>query len=270
MYKSNRIVLILDSSGSMSSQRNDVIGGINETIRQQREALPEDKNTMFTIVTFSNSISSPIDRKLFSMPYFTDKDYNPSGSTALFDAIGHTIERYQDEHNVICLIMTDGEENASSSFTYKRITEMIQRVKEMKNWNFIYLSEDITTFKQGTSMGLSSISMNCNNIMIKKNKLGSKLGGQNCQAALTQMRRGEQNVKIQSDDNDNDNDNDSGNNNKSSKMIDSLFSSSRSCCSSYVPCTPSIPSTLCQPKIQPYPTSSRIPRDSFNSRILRQ
>lgn len=267
MYKSSRIVLVLDSSGSMSSQRNDVIGGINETIRQQREAMPDDKDTMFTVITFSNSTNAPNDMKLSSIPYFTSKDYNPSGSTALFDAIGHTIERYQDEHNVICLIMTDGEENASSSFTYKRITEMIQRVKETRNWNFIYLSEDISTFKQGAGMGLSSSAMNCNNVMIKKNKLGSKLGGMNCQVALTQMRKGEQNVKIQSDDNDDDC--------KPAAIIDSLYCSPRSSSgSSCIPsshCSPQVSScqTSCQPQIQPRPTSSRSLYDSLGSWLPR-
>lgn len=49
----SRIILVLDESGSMSSQRSDVIGGINETIRQQRLELPEDSTTNFTVVTFS-------------------------------------------------------------------------------------------------------------------------------------------------------------------------------------------------------------------------
>jgi len=221
--------------------------------------MPEDKDTKFTVVTFSNSINAPIDRQLISVPYFTSKDYNPSGSTALFDAIGHTIERYQDEHNVICLIMTDGEENASSSFTYKRITEMIQRVKETRNWNFIYLSEDISTFKQGSRMGLSSNSMNCNNIMIKKNMLGSKLAGRNCQAALTQMRNGEQNVKIQSDENDD---------SRSAGIIDSLYCSPKSCTTAIgarSSCTPCISPNSSRVPIQPRPTSSRSLYDSLGS-----
>jgi uncharacterized protein YegL len=193
----SRIVLVLDESGSMSSQRSDVIGGINETIRQQRLELPEDSTTNFTVVTFSDSVNSPIDHKLSSIPYFTDRDFRPSGSTALYDAIGFTIERFKSESNVIFLVMTDGEENASKHFTHHQVTQLIQKIKDTKNWNFIYLSEDISTFKQGEQLGYSSRAVNCNNILTGKNKLGSALGDMNCQRAISDMRKGGANIKIQ-------------------------------------------------------------------------
>lgn len=192
-----RLVLLLDSSGSMSTQRRDVIGGINETIRQQRSSLPEDKTTMFTVITFSNEVSSPIDHKLATVPFFTEADYSPNGSTALYDAMGLSIERYKNESNVIFLIMTDGEENSSKHYTHPQVTQMIQKAKDTKNWNFIYLSEDITTFKQGDRMGLNSSSYNCNNVLVEKNKLGSMLSGASCQQAICDMRQGQSNVKIQ-------------------------------------------------------------------------
>jgi len=195
--QTSRIVLVLDESGSMSSQRNDVIGSINETIRQQRLEIPGDNNTNFTVITFNDTVNSPIDHKLASMPLFTEHDYKPSGSTSLYDAIGFTIERYKSEPNVIFLVMTDGEENASKHFSYSQITQSIKKVKESKNWNFIYLSEDIDTFKQGEKLGYSSAAYNCNNILTGKNKLGAALGDRMCQAAIGDMRRGTTNVKIQ-------------------------------------------------------------------------
>lgn len=193
----SRIVLVLDSSGSMSSQRNDVIGGINETIRQQRREVPGDNETNFTVVTFSDSVNSPIDHKLATVPLFTEKDYRPSGSTALYDAIGFTIERYKSESNVIFLVMTDGEENASKHFTHHQVTQQIQKIKEAKNWNFIYLSEDINTFKQGERLGYNSSAYNCNNVLTGKNKLGTALGDMTCQRAIGDMRKGGSNIKIQ-------------------------------------------------------------------------
>ena len=192
----SRLVLVLDSSGSMESQKKDVIGGVNETIKQQRLMNSNIHNIYFNVITFSHQVSTPTNHTLLNVPFLTANDYKTTGSTALFDAIGLTIERYKDEHNLIFLIMTDGEENASCHYTYNQIVKMIDDKKSKQNWNFIYLSENIETFKQGEKIGLSSKSMNCNNIMTSKNGLGSTLGNFTCQQAICKMIHGEKNVKI--------------------------------------------------------------------------
>ena len=195
--KCERIVLILDSSGSMNSQKRDVVAGINETIRQQRKLNQEDNSkVLFNIVSFNDNVLSPTNDTLESIRYLSDRDYNPTGSTALYDAIGLTINRYRDERNVIFLIMTDGEENASRKYNYEMITGLIKEMKDYKNWNFIYLSEDIKTFKQAESIGVSNYAYNCNNVLTEKNKLGQTLSTMGCQKAIYDMRSGKKNVKI--------------------------------------------------------------------------
>lgn len=195
--KCERIVLVLDSSGSMNSQKRDVVAGINQTIRQQRKLNIDDNNrVLFNIVSFNDNVLAPTNDTLESVRYLSDRDYNPNGSTALYDAIGSTINRYRDEYNVIFLIMTDGEENASRKYNYEMITGLIKEMKDHKNWNFIYLSEDIKTFKQAESIGVSNDAYNCNNILSGKNKLGQTLSTMGCQNAIYDMRLGKKNVKI--------------------------------------------------------------------------
>ncbi len=197
MPQSTRLILLLDSSGSMASQKSDIIGGVNETIRNQRELKPTDNdNVLFNVVTFSGVVSQPTNDTLASVKYLIDRDYNPSGSTALFDAMGVTMQRYKNERDVIMLVATDGQENSSSMYNYKQVTEMVNHLRQHHNWNFIYLSEDIDTFKQGESIGISDRLMNCNNVMVQKNKLGSTLSSYACQKAITDMRSGHQNVKM--------------------------------------------------------------------------
>lgn len=194
----SRLVLVLDSSGSMNSQKSDIIGGVNETIRQQRQTNPkENAEVNFNVIKFSNEVSSPTNNTLENVPFLTNRDYVPGGTTALYDAIGLTIERYKDEDNVICIIATDGEENASRHFTYPQITNAIKKMKDTKGWNFIYLSENLDTFKQGEAIGCSSKGYNCNNVLTGRNQIGSFLGNANCQSAISQMRKGDKNVKIQ-------------------------------------------------------------------------
>lgn len=197
MPQSTRLILLLDSSGSMASQKSDIIGGVNETIRNQRELKPQENDrVLFNVVTFSGVVSQPTNDTLATVRFLTDRDYTPSGSTALFDAMGTTMQRYKNERDVIMLVATDGQENSSSTYNYKQVTEMVNHLRQYHNWNFIYLSEDIDTFKQGESLGISDRLMNCNNVMVQKNKLGSTLSSYACQKAITDMRSGQQNVKM--------------------------------------------------------------------------
>lgn len=192
----SRIVLLLDESGSMSSQKNDVIGGINETIKSQRSIKTlNPKSTILNIVTFNSYITRNKEYTLDVAPTVTENDYSPSGSTALFDAMGTIMQKYMHENDVIMVIATDGEENASKSFNYKQITGLVDQLKTNKNWNFIYLSEDIDTFRQAQSLGIDSRAENCNNICVQKNSLGKAICDFKTQSAISQMRQGDRNVK---------------------------------------------------------------------------
>ena len=195
--RNKRLVLVLDSSGSMASQKNDIIGGVNETIRVQRKVEPsENASTFFNIFTFSDYVSAPKDHTLDTVPFLNEDTYIPSGMTALYDAMGSAIDKYKNEYGVIFIVATDGEENSSKSYTHKQIVESVKNLREKQNWNFIYLSEDIDTFKQGDAIGINTQSYNCNNLLTEKHKLGSALQSFACQQAITDMRKGCKNVKI--------------------------------------------------------------------------
>jgi len=187
----SRIVLILDASGSMSSQKSDIIGGINEMIKQQRQTQPHLNNRVqFNIVKFNDIVEHPTDNTLANVSFLTSNDYIPSGTTALYDAMGLTMKRYMNEKNVICLVATDGQENSSEYFKHKHIINMVKYSREMLDWNFIYLSEDIDTFKQGSDIGIDHSLSKCSNINVGKNKLGSALQNESMQYCIAEMRKG--------------------------------------------------------------------------------
>lgn len=199
MPSSKRLILVLDESGSMASQKSDIIGGINEMIREQRKTTPEENSRVFfNIIKFNNSVSPCTNDTLESIKYLTDADYHPSGSTALFDAMGQTMDKYRDEHDVIMIIATDGEENASRTYTYNLITKMVGDFKDAKGWNFIYLSEDIDTFKQGNSIGIQHTAYACNNLAVGKGNIGATMSSSFNQECISKMRSGDKTVKLKS------------------------------------------------------------------------
>ena len=187
----NRLILILDESGSMDSQRHDIIGGINTMIRQQREVEPHrNREVHFDIVKFSDTVKPVRSETLADIKEFTDYDYQPTGCTALFDAIGSTIQKHRDEKNVVLVIATDGQENSSRNYTYREITRMITEQRENNGWHILYLSEDIDTFAQGDRIGCSNVHKQSYNACVQKSSLGKCFQQESYNTGIAQMRQG--------------------------------------------------------------------------------
>ncbi len=162
-----------------------MVGGVNEMIRQQREINPElSKKMVFDIVKFNSKITFNKSGILASVPFMQNKDYIPGGCTALYDAVGMTINKYMDEKNVVVVIATDGGENASKEYNHKQVTEMISTCAEENKWKFIYLSENLDTYKQGNSIGISNNTTGCGNTAVGLGELGTTLTSGSCNTAV--------------------------------------------------------------------------------------
>lgn len=181
-----KIVVILDESGSMEDIRENMIKSINDLIKEQKQ-VTEGKPTTLTLVKFNNIIKRVIeDKPLNEVQYLTSNDYRPNGSTALYDCIGDTIQRFRNQKDVLMVIVTDGQENASRDYNNREITKMIEDKKKYDGWSYVYLSSDIGTFSQGNSMGLNE-SFNCTNKIINKSNFGYYVS-KNLNDAIKQQR----------------------------------------------------------------------------------
>lgn len=154
--KRTELVFILDKSGSMSGLETDSIGGYNSMLAQQR-ALTHD--CLITTVLFDNECLLLHDRlNLTKVKDMTHKDYLVGGSTALLDAIGQTIQhmsQVKDARNVLFVIITDGQENASRQFTVQTVKRLLEQQKEAKGWVFIFLGANIDAVETASRMGIS-------------------------------------------------------------------------------------------------------------------
>jgi hypothetical protein len=154
-----KILAIWDKSGSMSLMGSEPVQAINAFVKQQKELFSDDGSTTFTLFQFSDSDSitcSIDDVVLHNVPEF--KDYVPNGMTALYDAIGTAIRHMQTKSNfkdVVCVILTDGEENASHKESQSSIKVLIQEMEMKHNWTFIYLGANQDSFKNGSSVGVT-------------------------------------------------------------------------------------------------------------------
>lgn len=160
----SHILLIWDESGSMDLMNDEPKQAINEFIENQKKLSVEHIPSL-TLYTFSTDVHRKIDKQLLS-EVVKFEDYKPNGLTALYDAIGESITYMKEQEsfkNTICVILTDGEENASQKFTIKDVENLIQTMKNEHGWHFIFLGANQDAFTAGSQIGVNNCaSFDCN------------------------------------------------------------------------------------------------------------
>lgn len=188
----HRIIILIDESGSMTGKTKDIVDGVNEMIHQQRQVKPEINNQVrVNIITFSTTVNTIIEDSLDRIRDMAYSDYAPEGLTALWDALGNNIVKYRNESNVIVFIATDGVENFSKKFSQETIKKLINEQRTLRNWNFIYFSEDRETTKQGDSIGLVHGATGCNNIAVGSSDFGQTMSATSFNASIGLIRSGQ-------------------------------------------------------------------------------
>lgn len=162
MTNRSEIIFILDRSGSMHGLEEDTIGGFNSLIEKQKKL---ESPCTVTTVLFDDQIEV-LHRhvNIQKLNPMTREEYYVRGSTALLDAVGHTIlntdiaQRERPPHlraeEVMIVITTDGCENASTHFTIEQVKQLIERQKMLYNWEFIFLGANMDALSQAESFGI--------------------------------------------------------------------------------------------------------------------
>ena len=164
MAKLTEMVFILDRSGSMGGLESDTIGGYNSLLAKQQQ---EEGEALITTVLFDDRVEIVHDRvDIKAVAPLTDKEYYVRGCTALLDALGSSIARVANNHRrmkeefrpdkVIFVVTTDGMENASREYTYKKVKQMVEHEKEKYGWEFLFLGANIDSAETAGRMGIDA------------------------------------------------------------------------------------------------------------------
>ena len=156
------LVFILDRSGSMAGLEADTIGGYNSMLEKQRALEGE---ALVSTVLFDHESMVICDRMpLSKVPEMTEEEYFVRGCTALLDAVGGAIHHIGNVHKyardedrpekTVFVITTDGMENASKTYTYGRVQEMIKRQTEKYGWEFLFLGANIDAKAEAGRLGI--------------------------------------------------------------------------------------------------------------------
>ena len=151
------LIYIGDRSGSMSTMGGEPLAACNAFIQSQKEGTEPGTDPQLYLWLFDHTVRKHASSgPLQSFEPLTE--YPLGGTTALFDAIGMAIQDYemtQRNNPVVCVILTDGEENASQKFKRQQISEMIsEREAPRGEWKFVFLAAHQDAFAAGEALGV--------------------------------------------------------------------------------------------------------------------
>ena len=158
----SEIICIVDRSGSMSSIKEDAIGGFNTFLAGQKKV---EGDANLTLVLFDHEYLLIHDAvPLGDVSDLDETTFEPRGMTAMNDAIGRTIDDVGARlaktaedlrpEKVIVAILTDGMENASKDYTKRKIAGMIEHQTNKYNWEFFFLAANMDTMKEAASLNI--------------------------------------------------------------------------------------------------------------------
>lgn len=164
MKNKTDITIILDRSGSMESVKSDTIGGFNSFLSEQQKVEGE---ASLSLVQFDDQYEVVyLDKDINSAEKLTEGTFQPRGMTALYDAIGRTInsvgqrlsELNESERpdKIVFVILTDGEENSSVEFSAAKVGEMIKHQRETYSWEFIFIGANQDAVLSAQAIGISA------------------------------------------------------------------------------------------------------------------
>ena len=156
------IVFILDRSGSMSGLEADTIGGFNSLIKKQHK---EPGEALVSTVLFDDTCDVIHDRvPMEKVAKLTEDTYFVRGCTALLDAVGGAIHHIGNIHKyardedrpekTLFIITTDGMENASRRYTYKKVKQMVEQQKARYGWEFLFFGANMDAIAVAGNIGI--------------------------------------------------------------------------------------------------------------------
>ena len=157
------IIFVLDRSGSMCSCKQGTIDGFNSFLKSKGDMKGEVRVSLYQFDDEYDVVYEG--KKMGDAPYLNDDTFVPRNMTALYDAVGKTINNvgqrlsntaeYNRPARVIFVIITDGHENASKEFKMEKIKEMIDHQTSRYNWVFTYLGANQDAILSASYMGIS-------------------------------------------------------------------------------------------------------------------
>ena len=156
------ISFIQDRSGSMSTVWEETLSGFKTYVKDMQADQQKDGEIeyLFSLTTFDTQIETPyLGIPIANVDGEELKKHGPRGGTALYDAVGKTLQAHDDDKSLtfdkaIVLICTDGQENSSREWSKTALHAAIDERIKRGNWTFTYLGTQPETWNDASSLGM--------------------------------------------------------------------------------------------------------------------
>lgn len=159
------VALILDRSGSMSYVVPATVAGFNEQVKTIK-ANAAKTDTKVCLALFNGLVTTPLWLKSpDELSELHTSDYVPMGSTAMYDGIGSVIDRLirdvtdDDNTSYLVVLLTDGQENASTHYTAAQINERVNKLQASGRWSFAVVGANINLADLSVITGIPTSNM---------------------------------------------------------------------------------------------------------------
>jgi len=161
------IVLVLDSSGSMASIVDDTIGAYNIFVQNEQASMDAHLKHFLSVIFNGQAIRTVPPAPIAEVLPLNRQTYVPAADTPLYDAIGQAIRETDsflaahpdfatnNDERVMMAIITDGQENASRSYTRAHIFDLLTE-KQRRGWGVVYLGANQDAFVEGRQLGVAA------------------------------------------------------------------------------------------------------------------
>lgn len=146
------IELIVDRSGSMESLLRATTSGITEFVQLQKKLDGAEKATI-SLTTFDDKVEQPVKDVPLLDYTFDPVHIQPRGMTALYDALGKRFENIPFKSKRTVVIITDGDDNSSHTFTASSISSQITERRKF-GWTFIFLAANQDAIAAGRNLSI--------------------------------------------------------------------------------------------------------------------
>lgn len=149
----------------MSSMRDEIIGGFNAFLDDQKKVPGE---ATMTLVQFDHDIDRLATFKaLDEIEPLSQSTYVPRGCTRLYDAIGLTCSTVKDEiskaatkpDKVLIVILTDGQENSSQEYTTEQVQALVE-AQQKSGWEFSFIGANQDAILSARGIGIKNAAAN--------------------------------------------------------------------------------------------------------------
>ncbi len=166
MKKKVVYALVVDKSGSMAVIQSEILMSLNDRISTIKNiAETSERDVLAELVTFNESAKRVLPLvNANKLNLLTSQEYQIGGTTALYDALGSTLERLDLTFNqelvagtcsAVVVVYTDGYENASRMYSKQVIREMLRKANEMENVEITIVGCDEETLMMARDMNFN-------------------------------------------------------------------------------------------------------------------